>query len=501
MSSLPYRDPLRPGAEAPEAPASARRLLAAVGLTGSATLLTVALGVGTTKVIALVAGPAGIALMGLYRYLGALVTRSLLLGLDTTIVQRISTARDGKTASDAVGAALLAVILQGMAIAGVAFASAHLIGRWLFGGAATAAQVVEIRVVLAMAFANLILQVMTAVLGGRVEVRKVAFVGVVAAFVTFAAIYPLLHFGSLGLALNVGSGSVAGGALAAFYVFRTVGFSFRRVPLADRFRALWAMLTRSAFLIVHPLVMMSVVVSVQSLIQARFALPGLGAYNAAMAIFDTALMVIVASARSFFLPSLGQLQDQEQKARVVNRVLRVNLMLASAAALLAIVGAPLLIPFLFSARFESAVEILPPFSLALVGQAFVWSYAMFYLHQARYRLFFGLDLIWAATYLGATSWVVSHQGSLTAAAWAYAGSYCVSGLVYTFVAVRRFGWRMLDPRSRRLSVVALAGSLAACLLHGLGLFLVDAAVLGAGLGALGFSLQRALAEAREGEAP
>jgi hypothetical protein len=160
-----------------------------------------------------------------------------------------------------------------------------------------------------------------------------------------------------------------------------------------------------------------------------------------------------------------------------------------------------LIPLLFSGRFESAVEILPPFSLALVGQAFVWSYAMFYLHQARYRLFFGLDLIWAAAYLGATSWVVSRQGSLTAAAWAYAGSYCASGLIYTFVAVRAFGWRMLDARSLRLSAMAFAGTLAVCLLHYLGLWLVDAAVLGAGLGALGFSLQRALAEAREGEAP
>jgi O-antigen/teichoic acid export membrane protein len=501
VSSLPYRDPLRPGAEAPEAPASAPRLLSAVGLTGSATLLTVALGVGTTKVIALVAGPSGIALMGLYRYLGALASRSLLLGLDTTLVQRISTARDGKTVSDAVGAAFLAMILQGMVIAGLAFASAQPIGRWLFGEAATPAQVVEIRVVLAMAYANLVLQVMTAVLGGRVEVRKVAFVGVVAAFVTLAAIYPLLRLGGLGLALNVGSGSVAGAALAAMYIFRTVGFSFRRVPLADRFRALWAMLARSAFLILHPLVMMSVVVSVQSLIRARFALPGLGAYNAAMTIFDTALMVIVASARSFFLPSLGQLQDPEQKARVVNRVLRVNLMLASAAALVAIVGAPILIPVLFSGRFESAIEILPPFSLALVGQAFVWSYAMFYVHQARYRLFFGLDLIWAMTYLGATIWVVSRQGSLTAAAWAYASSYCLSGLVYTFVAVRAFGLPMLDRWSLRLSLVAFGGSLAACLLHRLGLFLVDAAILGAGLGALGFFLQRALAEAREGEAP
>jgi PST family polysaccharide transporter len=501
VNALERRDPLLPGADAPEDAARARRLLAAVGLSGSAALLTVALGVATTKLIALSAGPAGIALMGLYRYLGALASRSLLLGLDTTLVQRLSTSRDPRASSETVGAAFLAVILQGLAIGAFALGTADLLGRWLFGGAATPAQVFEVRVVLVMAYANLILQVMTAVLGGRVEVRKVAFVGVVAAFVTLVAIHPLLRLGSLGLALNVGSGSVAGGALATFYVLRTCGFSWTLVPLASRFRALWSLLYRSSFLILHPLVMMTAVVSVQSLIHGRFALAGLGAYNAAMTILDTALMVIVASARSFFLPSLGELENEEDKARVVNRVLRVNLILASAAALVAIAGAPFLIPILFSGRFENAVAILPPFGLALVGQAFVWSYAMFYLHQARYRLFFCLDLIWAAAYFGGTSLVVSQSSSLAAAAWAYAGSYWISGVVYTLVAVRAFGWRMLDAGNLRLSVLAVAGSLGACLLHELGLWLVDAAVLCAGLAAIVRALRRPLAEARGGEVP
>jgi len=352
-----------------------------------------------------------------------------------------------------------------------------------------------------MAGANLFLQVMTAVLGGRVEVRKVALVGVVAAFVTLVAIHPLLRLGTLGLALNVGSGSLAGGALAAFYVLRVCGSSWMLVPLASRFRALWSMLRRSAFLILHPLVMMTAVVSVQSLIHGRYALSGLGAYNAAMTLFDTALMVIVASARTFFLPSLGRLENEEDKARAVNRVLRVNLLLASAAALVAITGAPLLIPLFFSGRFESAVEILPPFSLALVGQAFVWSYAMFYLHQARYRLFFGLDLIWAAAYLGGTSLVVARSGSLAAAAWAYAASYWISGIVYAVVAVRVFGARLLDADSLRLSVLALAGTLLACLLSGLELRLVDAAVLCVGLAALVRALRRPLAEARQSAVP
>ena len=476
-----------------------RRFLAAIGLTGSAAILTISLGLATTKIIALVAGPAGIAVLGLYRYLGALVSRSLLVGLDTTVVQRISTTKNPKAVSDTVGAAFVGVVLQGVMIAAMSLAGAGLIGSWLFGTAATRLQVVEVRVVLAMAYANLIMQMMTAVLSGRAEVRKVASVGVVAAVVTLAVIYPLLQLGNVGLALNVGSGSTVGAALATFYVWRVYRPSWVPGPLVDRWRALSAALSRSAFLVLHPIVMMSGVVTVQSLIFGQYTLEGLGAYNAAMTVLDTALMVMMASARSFFLPSLGQIEAQKDKAGVVNRVLRLNIILASATTLVAIAGAPLLIPVLFSGGFESAVRILPPFSLALVGQAFVWSYAMFYLHRARYRLFFILDLIWAAAYVGGSALVVSWSGSLTAAAWVYAGSYCLSGIAYTLVAVNAFGSEMLAGANLRLGTLALLGTFGACLLHEFGLWQLDVVVASVGLGMLGWAARRSLSETRGSE--
>lgn len=457
------------------------------------------LGVGTTKIIALVAGPAGIALMGLYRNLGALVSRSLLLGLDTTVVQRISTTKDRETVSDTVGAAALALMLQGLVIAGVGLGFADLIGRWLFGAAPSGGQLLDVRVVLAMAYANLVLQVMTAVLSGRVEVRKVAGVGVIAAVVTLVVIYPLLRLGHVGLALNVGSGSTIGAAVATLFVWRIYRPYWVRRRLTARLGELSSMLARSTFLILHPLVMMTAVVSVQSLVLRHFALTGLGAYNACTTIADTALMVMMASARTFFLPVLGQLENPDHKAEVVNRVLRLNLVMAWAAALILIVGATLWIPILFSGRFEQAIAILPPLSIALLGQALVWSYAMFFLNHARYRLLFCLDLIWALVYLGTTFVVATSTGSLLATAWAYAGSYLLSGILYTLVAVRTFGARMLRRPNLRLASVAIAGTLGACLLHGLGFWFVDAAVLIVGLAACGRTLSRTLAEDRAHE--
>jgi Polysaccharide biosynthesis protein len=272
-------------------------------------------------------------------------------------------------------------------------------------------------------------------------------------------------------------------------VFRTYAASWVRTRVLDCWRSLAAMLARSAYLILHPMVMMTAMLSAQSMVRGQYALEGLGAYNAAMTILDTALMVIMASARSFVLPSLGQIEDPEDRARVVNRVLRLNLILASAATLVTTAGAPLLIPLLFSGRFEQAIEILPPFSLALVGQAFVWSYLVSYLQHARYRLFFALDLVWALVYVGATALAVGRPAPLAAAAWAYSGSYWVSGILYTVVAVRVFGARMLERASLRLGSLALLGTLAACLVQRLGSWRLDVAVLCVALAALGWALR------------
>jgi len=431
------------------------RILAAFRLTSSATLLTLFLGVAATKLIAVIGGPSAIALMGLYRNLGALVSRSLILGLDTVIVQKISTATGKRQVTEVIGAAFLLLALQAAAILLLGLFGAGMVAGWLFGAAPTANQVLEVRVVLAMAFANLALQTMTAVLSGQVNLKQVALVGVASAVVTLGAIYPLLLLGNVGLAINVGSGSIAGAALAMFYVWKVYQPSFRDPALAERWRALREAMSRSAFLIIHPVVMMGSLLAVQSIVHRHFGMPALGAYNAATTILDTGLMVLMSSAKTYFLPSLGQLEEHDDKAAFLNRVLSLNLAITSVAAVALLFGAPLIVLVLFSARFGGTADLVATFSLALVGQAFIWSYSTFILHHANYRLFFLLDLVWAAILVGGTLACAWLRLPLGAVAWVYAASYLVSGLLYAGVTAATYGAGMLSRRNMALGALAL----------------------------------------------
>jgi PST family polysaccharide transporter len=434
-------------------------------VTGSASLLTVVLGIASTKVIAVVAGPAAIALMGLYRTLGALVNRSLLLGLDTTLVQRISTARDRRTVDETIGSALLAIALQAGVVLLLAAFFAGLLGRWVLGAPPSHAQLWEVRATLAMAFVNLVLQLMTAALSGRVEVRKVAQVGVVASVATLALIYPLLRLGNIGLALNVGSGSTVGAALATVYVWRLYGSGYSRPTLSRCWEVLRASSARSIFLIIHPIVMMSGMLTLQSLVERGHAMEGLGSYNAMTTILDTSVMVLMTSARTFFFPALGQMESHEDKAWFVNRVLRLNLILSGVATIGLIATAPISIPILFSGRFEQAPALLAAGSIALVGQGFIWSYSTFFLHHARYGLFFALDVVWVTLLVGGTAIAVAFGVSLETLAWIYAGSYTVSGLTYALIATLLYGKGLLDSGNMKLGIIAIATAIAGSLLH------------------------------------
>src|SRR6185436_137433 len=60
----------------------------ALRLTSIASFLTIAFGVGTSKIIAVVAGPTGVALIGVYRTLVSIVTSVVQLGVTDRAIQK-----------------------------------------------------------------------------------------------------------------------------------------------------------------------------------------------------------------------------------------------------------------------------------------------------------------------------------------------------------------------------------------------------------------------------
>lgn len=414
------------------------RLLSSFSVLSSATLAAIVFSVITNKTIAIIAGPDGIALMGLYRTLGSMVSGAIAVGFATIVVQRVSRATRKEEIDEILGAATLLFVLQTMLVAVLAVAAAAPIGRWLLGASVTGASATEVRIVLGMSLVNVLLGLVTAALNGQTNVRPITIVQLATALASLAMIYPLLRIGNQGLALNVGSGGIVGACVGLYYVRGIFRFSIGG-SLAEKWSMLRASVSTSGWLIAQNLVVMGGLLAVQNAVATAHGLEALGGFNAAMLIVDTMILVIMSPARTYCLPALGRLTDDLAKRSLLNRVLFLRVSAMTAAAALLIFGGKPILALLFSRQFMAAGDLLSILSLSLVALSFSWTCNSYLLHKSDIRTYVIIDMIWIAAmissvlacrFLGLSAWAM---------AWSYTASCVLSAILYGSVCAGRYG--------------------------------------------------------------
>lgn len=425
-------------------PGSIKGIVRALRLTSVGSLLTIGFGVGTNKIIAVFAGPTGVALIGVYRLLMSIVTSAVQLGISDLAVQRISTARSRQEVLDAIGASSAFLIVQSAVTLTLALVCARPLATLLLG-ADGAAHISELRLVLATTVGVLALQTVTALLNGQLRVAESTRVAIFTSAATLATVYPLVRMGPLGLALVLGGTGFLGAALGGYYIVRDNKLGLADLLFAGRWRTLFVALPISLPLIVEPLVVTGSGLAVQALVTRHYGIDQLGYFNAASLLEGTAVMVLTASMRSYYLPTLGRFTEPADKERFVNRMLML-LTVAVLVGVLLIVGlGPLAIRILFSARFLPAAALVSVLAVSIVGQLYNWCYAMFLTHHADYKTRLWLETVWAAIRVGGTWYCVARGLPILDVAWVYVAAYAFSGALHAVVSARRYGWGLLRP--------------------------------------------------------
>ena len=346
--------------------ASPRKILSAFSVASAGTLLATVLSVGTNKIIAVMTGAEGVALMGLYRGLGAFILGAVTSGSNLLVMQKVSAARSESERSDLISATALLTILQGLIIFLAAILAPDAISRSLFGSQQKAGGILEVQIVLGMTFLNLATQAAIAILKGQPDVKPVTILQVATSTASILLIFPLLQLGRVGLAINVGSGSAVGACLGIFFIFKLFRPKFNEKGLKERWTLLTSAGTSPLWLIAHSVGLSAGMLSIQSLINRRYGLEALGYFTASMLIIDTATMVLMSSARTYILPALGRLESMATKEALFRRMFTLLLAANTAAALALILGAPLILRILFSGQLVGGTEFLAAVAFSLI---------------------------------------------------------------------------------------------------------------------------------------
>ena len=423
-----------------------------------ATLLTIIMGMATNKVIAVYAGTEGIGLVGLFRNFLGFVVPVLTAGTTTVIVQMISTSSSSEEVSRIISSVFNLFIFQIIIAVIAAIFLSDYISVWLFSGSGRSAgnYTNEVRIIFAMALAVLFSQSMISIINGKVNIKIVTLINVVTASLTLIMVYPLIMLGKIGFAFIVGSGSIGGAILGFFYVKKEYKHEL------SKFRVSWSAikdftsLPISFWLLIHPLIISATFLNIQVMVNRYYGLDGLGIYAAIVMLETTTIMLLMAAMKTYYLPTLGQLSTQIEKNEFINKVLSLLIIAVFPFIIVMIFAAKYILWLLFSEDFQSGANILGMQSLAMLAQIFSWCYAMYFLHESRYRLYFIVDSVWAIFLISTIWYVASNDYPLVMVSFVYFLGSLFSLFMYVFLARRLYGKSMLNRRNSILGLAALS---------------------------------------------
>lgn len=366
-----------------------RNILRTSSLVGGASVVNVLIGTIRTKLIAILLGPAGVGLFGLYSQVAALASTVAGLGLPTSGVRQVA---EAAAANDSVRVARTVLTLRRTAwvtglggsvlLAGLAYP----VSSVTFGDSSRAADLVILSVTVLL---SSISGGQTCLLRGTRRISDVARASVLGALGSTAVAIPCVYaWGIAGVvpALVLGSAAML---VASWSAARRV-----MLPAVDvAWRASWrearSLLTLGFSFMASGLVTTAATYLIQVLLVRRFGINDAGLYQAAFSLSGVLIGFVLGAMGADYFPRLtGLAEDERGVLRLLNEQSQVSILLALPGLVAMMVFSPLVIRVFFDARFGAAIPILRWCVLGMMGRVLSWPLGFVLLARGKGRLFF-----------------------------------------------------------------------------------------------------------------
>lgn len=435
------------------------QILRSSAVVGSASLINVAVGLVRTKAMAVLLGPAGVGLMGLY---GAItdVTRSVAeLGINGSGVRQIADAvasGDDERIARTVSVLRRVAVFLGLLGAVMLAALSDPVARLTFGNDGHAAAVAVLSLVVLF---RLVGDGQAALLQGMRKVGDIARAGVLGGLAgTAVTIALVMAFGEKGIATSLVAVAVVS-ALPSWWYSRRLNIRSVAMPWRALRQESRALLKLGLAFMASGFLMLGAGYAVRLILMREGGgTAAAGLYQAAWTIGGLYVGFILQSMGTDFYPRLvGAMREPGHANRLVNEQTQVSLLLAGPGVLATLSLAPWVLSLLYSAEFGAAVELLRWVCAGMALRIITWPMGFIIVAGGRQTAFFMTELAWTAANIGLSWWGVRHFG-LVGAGVAFFGSYVLHGLM-VYPIVRRqtgFRWTAANWTSGLLFLVPLA---------------------------------------------
>lgn len=456
---------------------SYRQILRSSSIIGGASAINIIVGLLRMKVAAVLLGPVGVGLIGLFTNLAGVATGVAGLGAGTVGTRQIAEAagQDDPARIALVRRSLFWLTLALALVGGMAFwLLRETLAVRVLGDASLAGPLgwLSIAVALSVAAAS-----QNALLNGMRRIGDIARVSVGSAVLsTVGAIIALWWLGRDGIVLYVLVAPLASFLLGHWYVSRLPGpveFKASLSALADQWRV---MLKLGFAFMVAGLAGTIGQLAVRTLVQRELGVDALGHFHSAWAISMTYIGFVLGAMGTDFYPRLtAVIQDPVAVNRLVNEQTEVALLLAAPVLLAMLALAPWVIRLLYSVEFVEAVEVLRWQVLGDILKIASWPLGYILLAAGAGKTSIGTEWLAMGVFAALTFLLLPAMG-IAATGVSFLAMYVIYACVVWALAVRRtgFSWSV---DVKRLVLLVFASGIA---IHAVA-WVSEAAAAGAGV--------------------
>lgn len=437
-----------------------RGLIKSMLVSGSAQVVNILISIVRVKVLAVLLGPSGVGLLSIYNSLQDMVAQIAGLGIGSSGVREIATAKGEEATLNRVRRVLVAAhFVQGALAMMAVWLLRQQIATWLFGDAARATEVGLIGVAILLA---LISSAQTALLQGLRRVGDLGRLTVIGAFVgTIAGLVAVLLLGEQGLIWFVFFQPLATVLIALWYTRRLPMPNSMGLSLLETLQIWTAMVRLGAAFMLGALATTATLLLVRGWISQELGLEAAGHFAAAWGITMTYVGFLLGAMAVDYYPRLTEvIQDKITAVRLMNDQVQLGLAIGGPVLLLLIGLAPWVITFMYSPEFGPAVTLLQWQTLGNVFKLASWALGFAIAASARGKTFLLVQVNFNILFL-TMLWPTLSTFGIIAAGPAFTVAYALHLCLLNIIARRilDFRWQALS-----LGLLSLHSVLAAVLL-------------------------------------
>lgn len=381
--------------------ASQKQILKATSIIGGTQFLTIAIGIVRTKILALLLGPYGLGLVGMFQSIIDLVRNLTGFGINYSAVKDVAEAeasgeiQKGNQIITVLRSLVLWTGLLGFALT-IIFAQP--LSVFTFGDENNALSVACLSITLLL---SSISGGQLALLQGKREIKFMALASLYGAiYSTLISIVIYYFYGISGIVPVLILSSIIPLILSSYYS-RKIYYSRQQLSIKETLSKGLGMAKLGFFIVVSGFMATLTLYLIRIIIVNKMNIEGVGFFQASWMISTTYIGIILNAMLSDFFPRLSAINtDKDESNKLVNEQLEIALVLGTPMIIFLIASASFLIRLLYSSSFMSTVSIL---QWQLFGAFFTlisWPLGVLFLAKNKGKLSVITDGLWCLLFLG-----------------------------------------------------------------------------------------------------